>query len=213
MEELISIEDNFVKIFVSILIGALIGAEREYKSKNAGFRTIILVTLGSTLFTIISELVTQGKDYHVIGNIVVGIGFLGAGAIFKDGNNTSGLTTAVTIWIAAAIGMAIGTGQIMIAVFSSFMVVLILVGFASIQYYIDDKNREIQYKICIKNELAHRNIVNEMILESGLKAKYSNTCGKNNELTYTITIKGANKNHHHFLTLLSDSQYIISFES
>ena len=213
MDNLISIEDNFAKILISILIGGLIGAEREYKSKNAGFRTIILVTKGSTLFTIVSGIVTNGKDYHVVGNIVVGVGFLGAGAIFKDGNNTSGLTTAVTIWIAAAIGMAIGTGAITIAIFSSIVVIIVLMGFSSIQNLIDAKNREIQYKIGFKNTPEIRFRINEMIRESNLKAQYLNTSGRNNELAVTIKIKGSDKDHNGFVSLLSNSNDILFFES
>jgi putative Mg2+ transporter-C (MgtC) family protein len=169
--------------------------------------------MGSTLFTIISGIITNGKDYHIVGNIVVGIGFLGAGAIFKDGNNTSGLTTAVTIWIAAAIGMAIGTGAITIAIFSSIVVIIVLMGFSSIQNLIDAKNREIQYKIGFKNNPEIRSRINEMIRESNLKAQYLNTSGRNNELTVTIKIKGSDKDHTGFVLLLSNSTDILFFES
>src|SRR3990170_4233068 len=103
------VSEDIIKIFLSMVAGSIIGAEREYKSKNAGFRTITLITIGATLFTMLSTEIAAGMDFHVVGNIVVGVGFLGAGAIFKDGSNISGLTTAATIWISAAIGMAIGT--------------------------------------------------------------------------------------------------------
>jgi putative Mg2+ transporter-C (MgtC) family protein len=213
MENFLMIEDSFTKIALSISVGALIGAEREYKSKTAGFRTMILVTLGSTLFAIISEQLTGGKDFHVIGNIVVGIGFLGAGAIFKEGNTVSGLTTAVTIWVSAALGMAIGTGQYLLAVFTSFVVVLILFGFSSIQLFIDKKNQEKYYTICIKNDPDSKKQINDMIRMVHLRAKYINTSGKNRELTYTIKIKGSDKNHTDFVQLLSNAEHIISFSS
>jgi putative Mg2+ transporter-C (MgtC) family protein len=213
VENLTGIEDSFTKIALAISIGALIGAEREYKSKTAGFRTMILVTLGSTLFTIISELLTSGKDYHVIGNIVVGIGFLGAGAIFKEGNTISGLTTAVTIWVSAALGMAIGTGLYLLAVFTAFVVVLILFGFSSIQLFIDKKNQEKYYVISIKNDHESRTHINELVRISHLRAKYISTSGKNKELTFTIKIKGSDKSHTDFIQLLSNSDQIISFSS
>jgi putative Mg2+ transporter-C (MgtC) family protein len=213
MNNLLTLEDSLPKILLAVILGALIGAEREYKSKNAGFRTIILVTLGATLFTMVSELVTKGKDYHVIGNIVVGIGFLGAGAIFKEGNNTSGLTTAVTIWISAAIGMAIGTGEFIIAIVMSIVVLMILIGFSSIQLLIESKNKEKYYKICIKNNHALNEPINALIKEAGLNAIYANTSGKDKELTFTVKLKGSDKKHGDFLLLLANSPEIISFES
>src|ERR1051325_6627552 len=101
--------DTFLKLFVSLILGASIGAEREYKGRNIGFRTIILITLGSTFFTIISFIIGAGTDpARIASNIVTGIGFLGAGAIFRDGASVRGVTTASIIWISAAIGMACG---------------------------------------------------------------------------------------------------------
>jgi len=103
--------EDLTKLLVALVIGAIIGAEREYRTKSAGFRTVILITVGSTLFTIVSNLMSN--DARVASNIVTGIGFLGAGAIFKEGASVKGLTTATTIWISAAIGMAIGVDHSM----------------------------------------------------------------------------------------------------
>ena len=91
------LQNELGKLFIALLIGAIIGAEREYRTKSAGFRTVILITVGSCLFTMISNLMSN--DARVASNIVTGIGFLGAGAIFKEGANIKGLTTATTIWI------------------------------------------------------------------------------------------------------------------
>ncbi|MGS0014437.1 MgtC/SapB family protein, partial [Escherichia coli] len=96
--------------------GLLIGVEREYKNKAAGLRTLMLVTTGSCIFTIISMQIGIANPDRLAANIVTGIGFLGAGAIFKDENRVSGLTTATTIWICAALGMAVGAGLIKVAI-------------------------------------------------------------------------------------------------
>lgn len=123
--------DTSIKLLVSLVLGATIGAEREYKGRNVGFRTIILITLGSTFFTIISFIIGNTSDpARVASNIVTGIGFLGAGAIFRDGANVRGVTTASIIWISAAIGMACGIGQYELAVMVTVTVMLILLGFA-----------------------------------------------------------------------------------
>lgn len=88
------------------LLGALIGLERELRGYPAGIRTIALVALGSALFTDVSGLL--GGDDRVAAGIVSGIGFLGAGVIFREGYTVRGITTAATIWSAAAVGMAVG---------------------------------------------------------------------------------------------------------
>lgn len=100
---------DMIAMIVSILCGGVIGFEREYKSKSAGFRTIILISLGSTIFTIVSKH-GVGADDRIAANIITGIGFIGAGVIFKDKVSVRGLTTAAVIWTSAAIGMTAGIG-------------------------------------------------------------------------------------------------------
>ena len=103
---------EIVLALTALASGALVGAERERHEKPAGLRTLILVCLGSTVFTITSFVFSSstGDSGRVAGQIVTGIGFLGAGAILHSRNGVSGMTTAATIWITAAIGMVIGAG-------------------------------------------------------------------------------------------------------
>ncbi len=108
---------DLYKALLALLAGAILGLERELKDKAAGLKTITIICLGSALFTIVSQKV--GGQYtdsaRIASYIVSGIGFLGAGVIFKDGVNVEGLTTASVIWLAAAVGMAIGFGEIYLA--------------------------------------------------------------------------------------------------
>jgi putative Mg2+ transporter-C (MgtC) family protein len=107
---------DILKAVISLIAGMILGFEREMKDKSAGLKTITVICLGSTLFSIISyKLAGPGDPTRIASYIVSGIGFLGAGVIFKSGFNVYGLTTAGIIWIAAAIGMAIGFGEIYIA--------------------------------------------------------------------------------------------------
>lgn len=120
METFISNWENIdiIKMLCSLFAGILLGIEREVKDKSAGFKTITIICLGSTLFTILSYKLGAGNSEdatRIASYVVSGIGFLGAGVIFKDGVNVSGLTTAGIIWIAAAIGMALGFGEFIIA--------------------------------------------------------------------------------------------------
>lgn len=108
---------DLYKALLALLAGVILGLERELKDKAAGLKTITIICLGSALFTIISQKV--GGQYtdsaRIASYIVSGIGFLGAGVIFKDGVNVEGLTTASVIWLAAAVGMAIGFGEVYLA--------------------------------------------------------------------------------------------------
>lgn len=99
--------EDFIQLLLAIFIGGLIGAEREYRDKAAGFRTIMLICVGATIFTNFS--VKLGGDMEptrIAASIVTGVGFLGAGAILRGSRHVTGLTTASTIWLAAALGVA-----------------------------------------------------------------------------------------------------------
>ena len=105
-----------VRLFVALLLGGLIGVERDYRSKDAGIRTHFLVALGSALFCVVSQFgfgVDLKDSSRVAAQVVSGIGFLGAGTIIfqKDKNVVRGLTTAAGLWVTAAIGLACGTGM------------------------------------------------------------------------------------------------------
>ncbi|MBI4404722.1 MAG: MgtC/SapB family protein [Deltaproteobacteria bacterium] len=100
---------NVLLVFVSMLCGAIIGIEREKKKKPAGLRTMCLVSLGSTVFTILSVTV-EGEPGRIAAQVIAGIGFLGAGSILHGTGTVRGITTAATIWACAAVGMVIGAG-------------------------------------------------------------------------------------------------------
>ncbi|MEO7665828.1 MAG: MgtC/SapB family protein, partial [Dehalococcoidia bacterium] len=102
----ISTGDEFellARLILAAFLGGLMGLERELRGYPAGIRTLALVTVGATLFTEVSQL--MGGDDRVAAQIVTGIGFIGAGLIFREGYTVRGITTAATIWAAAAVGM------------------------------------------------------------------------------------------------------------
>jgi putative Mg2+ transporter-C (MgtC) family protein len=103
--------EDALKLLFSLLAGGLVGLEREFRDKAAGFRTLIFISLGATMFTIFSaHLGGLAESTRIAANIVVGVGFLGAGVILREHGRVTGLTTASTIWLTAAIGMGIGGG-------------------------------------------------------------------------------------------------------
>jgi putative Mg2+ transporter-C (MgtC) family protein len=102
-----------VLVFCAILCGTLIGLEREHRSKPAGVKTVSLICIGSTIFTIASILIAgeSGADRgRIAAQVVTGVGFLGAGAIIREHGTIIGLTTGATIWVVSAIGVLIGAG-------------------------------------------------------------------------------------------------------
>lgn len=127
------IESEFyiaLKLPIALVLGALIGLDREKHGSSAGIRTYAAVCLGATLFTAIGEhLQDVAAASRIVANIIVGIGFLGAGIIYKNDRTTSsqGLTTAATVWCTAAIGVAIGLNMMIIAVCSSAALYLLLI--------------------------------------------------------------------------------------
>lgn len=121
-----------IKIVTGLVLGSLVGYDREQKMKNAGIKTNVLICLGATLYTAISMIGHDqggGINYdaaRIPAQIVSGIGFLGAGAIMKDGSNIIGLTTAATIWVVAAIGMTIGYGYPVVATIFTLTILSVL---------------------------------------------------------------------------------------
>lgn len=131
------------QLILATIFGALIGLEREVKRKGAGFRTYSLVALGSCLFTLISfELfnfftIKSGITFdpsRIIQAIAIGIGFIGGGVIFHQASGgIAGLTTAAGLWVAAAIGITVGIKLYSLAIFSTFLAILILAGFGLLE--------------------------------------------------------------------------------
>ncbi len=112
------------RLAFAAVLGAFIGLERELRGYPAGVRTVALVAMGATLFTEVGELL--GEENRVAAGIVTGIGFLGAGVIFREGYTVRGITTAATIWAAAAIGMAIGRELYLVAGLGAVLVFILL---------------------------------------------------------------------------------------
>ena len=127
-----SLETQFVvigELFLAALLSALIGLDRERRDHSAGLRTHMLVGIGACLFTLLSAYAFPGSDpARVASQIVVGIGFLGAGTILKreDKGEVHALTTAASIWVTAAVGMAAGVGAWFLAICATLVVWFVL---------------------------------------------------------------------------------------
>src|SRR6195952_4200650 len=144
--------EDVLKLFLSAFVGCLVGLEREIRRKPAGFRTLAIICLGSTIFTICSyKLGFPDNEDRIAANIITGVGFLGAGVIFRNGLSVSGITTATTIWIAAALGMLIGIGEYWLAVLSMGVSLVILSVMQYFQNYIDNRFQNRVYTLSYKS--------------------------------------------------------------
>ncbi len=136
------------RLVIAIVCSAAIGFERETAQKAAGLRTHTLVGVGSAIFSIVSIIGFDGPDQaRIAAQIVTGIGFLGAGAIFRDGQFVRGLTTAAGLWTVAAIGMAAGSGSYMLALLATIAVLAVLYGLRGIDEFVARRTRRVQDRI------------------------------------------------------------------
>jgi putative Mg2+ transporter-C (MgtC) family protein len=140
--------DVFMRILVATGLGALIGVEREYNGKEAGFKTYTLVSLGSALMMIVSADIfmiykglTAVDPSRIAAQVVTGIGFLGAGAIIRDQQGVRGLTTAAGIWTVCGIGLACGIGLFKPAIFTTALVLIVLIFFQKVESHIIPKRK------------------------------------------------------------------------
>lgn len=122
-----SIQTLIFRILIALLAGAIIGFERQWHQKSAGLKTNTLVSIGAAFYVILSVQLTQesGDVTRIIGQIVTGVGFLGAGIIFREGPSIHGLTTAATVWCSAAIGSMAGAGYFKEVLISTITIVLV----------------------------------------------------------------------------------------
>ena len=201
-------EDLYL-IFLSIVLGLIIGWEREYKNKTAGLRTVMLVCVGSCTFTIISIKIGGENPDRLAANIITGIGFLGAGVIFKDENKINGITTACTIWVTAALGMSIGSGNIYLAFIAATGVFFVLWSLVALERWIDNIHKIHDYRISFVYEEDLIIFYEKMFDEFNLKHSKMSYHKLDKTLTITWRLTGRNK-YHLLLTqkLLNDSSIL-----
>lgn len=205
--------DIIIKLLVSVLIGAIIGAEREYHNKSAGLRTLMLICLGATLFTMFSmEIGEHNSPDRIASNIVTGIGFVGAGVIFMGGTGINGVTTAATIWTTAALGVGVGAGHQYIALAGCIVLVGILYAFRVIEEWIDRINRLHTYKItCAYHEHVFEHY-EDLMKQYHLTYKRGTLCREQQTVRATWDAEGSKKNHAAFIEHMLNDAAVQRFE-
>ncbi|MFN4300083.1 MAG: MgtC/SapB family protein [Thermaurantimonas sp.] len=209
------------RLLTAVLLGALIGLERQWRQKSAGLRTNTLVSAGSAAFTLISIAITSsnnnvymGDATRIIGQIVTGIGFLGGGVILRDGLNVQGLNTAATIWCSAAVGALAGTGLYLYAVITALTIALTHIVFRPIGHWINryptqkEDSGIFQYTIYIKCKEHVENIVRVRIVnfikkDSHLQLRSLKSADASPSMAAIEAQIVANGNHHNDIEQLA----------
>jgi len=132
-------QPTFPRLLLALLLGSLIGMERQWRQRAAGLRTNTLVCLGAAAFVDLGATITPGST-QIIAYVVSGVGFLGAGAIMKEGINVRGLNTAATLWCSAAVGACAGAGEMLDAVFVTALLIGINIVLRPLSRYIDRRS-------------------------------------------------------------------------
>lgn len=200
------------RFLLVILVGGLIGAEREYRSRSAGLRTMILICLGSFLFTTFSIHISGSTNDRIASNIVTGIGFLGAGVIFRSDNRINGLTTAAVIWATAALGMGIAAGEYVVVLIATVIVLASLYLFTILETWLDRINKTHNYKIVsiYKPDLLGQY---ELLFKKyNLKYKRVKQTKSGEFISGSWTVNGLQKKHNLFIEDILHDSSVKEFE-
>lgn len=201
-----------LRLFLVIIVGGLIGAEREYRSKFAGFRTMILICLGSFLFTTFSIYISGSDSDRIASNIVTGIGFLGAGVIYRSDNRINGITTAAAIWVTAALGMGIADGLYGIVLAGTAIVLAALFLFTKLERWIDKIHQLKNYRIVspYKEDLLDQ--YEELFRKFNLKYKRVRRSRKGDDIIGSWAVQGIEVNHNKFIEAVLHDHTVKEFE-
>lgn len=188
------------KLLLATVLGGAIGLERELAGKPAGLRTNILICIGAVLFMQLSIDVAEigfsadghpyGDTTRIAAQIVSGIGFLGAGAILHSEGAVIGLTSAATVWVVAAIGAAIGAGSYTIALGSTALIMLVLVGLRPVEARLLAKRRRVHATIRVKPEASY-GVVEKIITDRGLHVTGSRSFEHDTDRAFELDLVGS----------------------
>lgn len=208
-------EAHFILVLLAAVVGGLIGLEREYHDKTAGLRTMILIATGSALFTILSKEIGGEVDpARVAAAIVSGVGFLGAGAVIKEGFNIRGLTTAASIWLVASLGMGMGAGMVSLTFSLTFFVLLVLWGLPVLERKIDKMHEFLEFTIVVYNSDECEQYLLDIFNDEGITFVSMNRSKLNREEREVRIMAKNNPDKHHALAKrLANAEFVNRFHS
>ncbi len=208
---MLSTEEMVVRLLIAVLIGMIVGAEREYRNKDAGLRTVTLIAIGSCLFTLMSITISTDTHDRIASNIVTGIGFLGGGVIFKSESGVNGLTTAATVWMTAALGMTVGSGNMHVAWIGTAVVLVVLFSFTLLEKLIDKTNQVYHYTVVVINAAENIDRIQQLMKNNRLTYRLERQSKNQDEVSSTWEVTGKAARHDQLLKTLLNDKSVIRF--
>ena len=212
-----SLGADIEKLLLAAVLGAIIGLDREYRSKPAGFRTLLLVSMGAALFTIVSyrmallDPLGNSDVTRIASNIITGIGFIGAGIIFRNGLDVQGLTTSATVWATAAIGMTVGIGEYRLAVAATAITWATLFFLQYVENMMEDIMKTQKYRVTWRGQQESINF-DELFEARYFKVKESKLTKQGDLITAEWTLKAGKKAHEQFVQKLLSDPDVVALE-
>lgn len=207
--------EDILKLLLAMALGGAIGMEREYRDKDAGFRTLMFICAGSAMFTIFSVRISSasgGDPARIAAQIVSGIGFLGAGVILREHGEVRGLTTAATIWLTAAIGVGVGSGQYLFSALSTATFLLALFAFPYIERKMSQARQVNAYRVTIVADREVYYVLEAAFRENKLKILTRKRTRSGDEMICTWVASGPAKGHEAMAGLLFEEPRVKGFD-
>lgn len=186
------------RLLVAAGVGGLVGLEREFHDKPAGFRTNMLIAIGAALFTMFSRKMAgdgTADQTRIAAQIVTGVGFLGAGVILRDRLTVYGITTAATIWAVASLGMGIGAGYVGLSLVATAVILVVLMLLDRLEKAIDSLRRAHHYTIMFESSEAAAAEVDMILNQAGLRIRSTRSHKAGELTTLDLQVVGNRRGH------------------
>jgi putative Mg2+ transporter-C (MgtC) family protein len=209
------VSGTILKLIVAALLGGCIGLERELKQKAAGLRTNMFICFGACMFTILSFRYSEGTldRTRIAAQVITGIGFLGAGAIMHSGGTVSGITTAATIFVVASVGMAVGGGEYLSALFATIVILVALTLLGRLEARFNFKQYTMNYEVAASDPEKLIDIVNGVLDECRLVMKTMTIGAANGHHRIQFTVDAKHRDHMSLVTKLQANAGLVRAEA
>ena len=206
-------DDLLLKLLLATIVGGLIGAEREFRT-GIGLRTLMLICLGATLFTIYSDFfaIGEGDPRRIAAAVVTGVGFLGAGMILRHHGGVFGLTTAATVWLVAALGMGIGIGKYQLVAVATLLVLAVLWAVPLLQR-LTNARQTLTYEVLRPLSESKYDDLVAVMSENSLTVSKSSMSKGESGVSYVWQAYGKPANHEAAMLTLMNQEDIIEFNT
>ena len=190
-----------VQLVLAVILGGAVGLERELKGKPAGLRTNILICLGATLFTVLSYRIGSGvgEPGRAAAQVLTGVGFIGAGTILHMRGAVTGLTSAATIWVVAAIGMAVGARGYIEALGATLVVMVVLAGLGPVEHFVAQQATHGHLIIHCRPEASALDELEALVRRTGLEIDRTQSRMENVDFVVEFDLRGPKRLHDQLL--------------